>query len=51
MDEEEEVKKFEMEENEEKGKKNTLDKEALCERLKTYVLEWLQIRNLESFLP
>ena len=37
MDEEEEMKKFEMEENDEKKKKkkNTLDKEALCERLKT----------------
>ena len=36
MDEEEEMKKFEMEENDEKKKKkkNTLDKEALCERLK-----------------
>ena len=33
MDEEEEMKKFEMEGNEEKEKKNTLDKEALCERL------------------
>ena len=32
MDEEEE-KKFEMEENGEKEGKNTLDKEALCERL------------------
>ena len=32
MDEEEEMKKFEMEENEGK-EKNTLDKEALCERL------------------
>ena len=31
------MKKFEMEENDEKKKKkkNTLDKEALCERLKT----------------
>ena len=29
------MKKFEMEENEEKEKKNTLDKEALCECLKT----------------
>ena len=36
MDEEEEMKKFEMEENDEKKKKNEkrLDKEALCERLK-----------------
>ena len=34
MDEEEEKKKFETEENDGKGKKNTLDKEALCERLK-----------------
>ena len=34
MDEEEEMKKFEMEGNEEKEKQNTLDKEALCERLK-----------------
>ena len=33
MDEEEEKTKFEMEENEGKEKK-TLDKEALCERLK-----------------
>ena len=33
MDEEEEKKKFETEENDGKGKKNTLDKEALCERL------------------
>ena len=35
MDEEEEKKKFETEENDGKGKKNTLDKEALCERLIT----------------
>ena len=34
VDEEEEKKKFETEENDGKGKKNTLDKEALCERLK-----------------
>ena len=34
MDEEEEKKKFEMEENGEKEGKKTLDKEALCERLK-----------------
>ena len=34
MDEEEKEKKFEIEENgEEEGKKKTLDKEALCERL------------------
>ena len=33
VDEEEEKKKFEMEENQGKEKK-TLDKEALCERLK-----------------
>ena len=37
MDEEEEMKKFEMEENDEKKKKKKkrLDKEALCERLKS----------------
>ena len=35
MDEEEERKKFEMEENGEKEGKKRLDKEALCERLKT----------------
>ena len=35
MDEEEEEKKFEMEENGEKEGKKRLDKEALCERLKT----------------
>ena len=34
MDEEEEKKKFETEENDGKEKKNTLDKEALCEHLK-----------------
>ena len=32
-EEEEEKKKIETEENDGKGKKNTLDKEALCERL------------------
>ena len=34
------MKKFEMEENDEKKKKkkNTLDKEALCERLKIVIL-------------
>ena len=34
MDEEEEKKKFETEENDRKGKKKRLNKEALCERLK-----------------
>ena len=34
MDEEEEERKFEMEENGEKEGKKRLDKEALCERLK-----------------
>ena len=43
MDEEEEMKKFEMEENDEKKKKkkNTLDKEALCERLKSRYESWV----------
>ena len=38
MDEEEERKKFEMEENGEKEGKKRLDKEALCERLKTFII-------------
>ena len=38
MDEEEEMKKFEMEGNGEKEEKeNTLDKEALCERLMIFL--------------
>ena len=50
MDEEEEKKKFETEENDEKKKKkkNTLDKEALCERLKMPITK--KLRKKKNFL-